>query len=62
MNFTIIRDNTTGKYIAAPLAEYILEASNHKIIKFPQERSFTINNATVNWELLKKLAGENNQE
>ena len=61
MNFTIIRDNTTGKYIAAPLAEYTIEASNHhKIIKFPQERSFTVNNATVNWELLKKLAGENN--
>ena len=62
MNFTIIKDNTTGKYIAAPLAEYTLEASNHKLIKFPQEGSFTVNNATVNWELLKKLVGESNQE
>lgn len=36
--------------------------SNHKIIKFPSEGSFTVNNADINFELLKKLTGADNKE
>ena len=58
-----VTKNQNGEFVITSSSVYNMSKEpNHKIIKFPLEGSFTVNNADINFELLKKLTGADNKE
>lgn len=57
MKYVIFKPCGSDKFVAAKSVE--IKASDTPIISFPEDKeiTFTVNNAKINTELLKQLAG-----
>lgn len=57
MKYAIFKPYGSDKFVAAKSVE--IKASDTPIVNFPEDKeiTFTVNNAKINTELLKQLAG-----
>ena len=57
MKYVIFKSYGSDKFVAAKSVE--IKASDTPIVSFPEDKeiTFTVNNAKINMELLKQLAG-----
>ena len=57
MKYVIFKPYDSDKFVAAKSVE--IKASDTLIVSFPEDKeiTFTVNNAKINTELLKQLAG-----